>query len=237
MKNQQDVAEIQRRLSGLTFYPASKIDGLWGNITESAVTEFCDKVNVPHKSYESELYQRFSDLNPESYITDEIIFDFESGGVDPREWSNAKRSRFRDFAALKLLPAVISLSKKLYMDIPMQWAVIMANIEHETFGTYLPVKEAFYVGEKAQLRYLKSQPYGLDEAGRGLMMLTWKSNQIKYGNIFRIPLHLNADILCDLTSPESRAIAGSLSLFTAVHGFATGTFTGKKMSDYINKTK
>jgi predicted chitinase len=62
---------------------------------------------------------------------------------------------------------------------------------------------------------------------RGYVQLTWKANYAKYGQILGI----------DLVNKPELACLPNVALFVLVHGFKTGSFTGKKLSDYVNSQK
>lgn len=102
-----------------------------------------------------------------------------------------------------------------------QIAYVLATVEHETAGTFKPVKEAYWKDEawrKANLRYF---PY----YGRGFVQITHNYNYEKYGK------KLNIDLIA---SPDL-AMESINALFILVDGFKTGAFTGKKITDFINE--
>jgi len=107
-----------------------------------------------------------------------------------------------------------------------QKAYVVATAHWETAGTLKPVEEAYWKGKnadawrKANLRYY---PY----YGRGYVQLTWYNNYRQYGRILGIDLDKDPNLALD---PET-------SLFILVHGFLTGAFTGRKISDYIKQDK
>ena len=94
-----------------------------------------------------------------------------------------------------------------------QLCYIMATIQHETAGTYKPIAE--YGGKRA--RYA---PY----YGRGYVQLTWDYNYKKYSAL------LGRDFL----SHPDQVMEPDVSLFIIVHGMMNGTFTGKKLNDFIS---
>jgi predicted chitinase len=104
-----------------------------------------------------------------------------------------------------------------------QIAYVLATVDHETNHTFKPVTEAYWLADPDA--YLKRHhadyyPY----YGRGYVQLTWRNNYEKYGKI------LNTDLV---GHPEL-ALDHEIALFVLVHGFKTGTFTGRKIADYIN---
>jgi hypothetical protein len=107
--------------------------------------------------------------------------------------------------------------------LPTQIAYVLATTEWETAHTFSPVREAYWKTEawrKANFRYW---PY----YGRGYVQLTWRSNYEKYSRILGI----------DLVNKPDLAMDGNVALFILVHGFKTGAFTGRKITDYINDSK
>lgn len=101
-----------------------------------------------------------------------------------------------------------------------QIAYVLATAEHETNGTYAPVKEGYYL--KNPLSYLKKLRY-YPYYGRGLVQLTWLPNYRKYQDLLGLPMVANPDI----------ALRPAVAIFILVHGMRHGTFTGKKLTNYI----
>lgn len=105
-----------------------------------------------------------------------------------------------------------------------QIAYVLATVDHETAHTFEPVSEAFWVKpdpdawRKKNLRYY---PY----YGRGYVQLTWEKNYAKYGALLGLDFVRKPDLALD---PKS-------ALFVLVHGFKTGHFTGRKLSDYVSE--
>jgi predicted chitinase len=56
------------------------------------------------------------------------------------------------------------------------------------------------------------------------VQLTWKNNYAKYGQLLEK----------DLVGHPELALTPEIAVFVLVHGFKTGTFTGRKISDYVN---
>jgi predicted chitinase len=59
------------------------------------------------------------------------------------------------------------------------------------------------------------------------VQLTWQDNYKKYGDILTLDLVNNLDM----------ALPHNVALFVLVHGFQTGTFTGRKLTDYITASQ
>ena len=104
-----------------------------------------------------------------------------------------------------------------------QIAYVLATTQWETAQTFKPVKEAFWLSEDWRRNNFKYFPY----YGRGFVQLTWKKNYEAYGKILRIDLVNNRDLALD----------PNVALFVLVHGFKTGTFTNRKITDYITDDK
>lgn len=117
-----------------------------------------------------------------------------------------------------------------------QASYILATTFHETAETMLPIKE--YGSDKYLSKYdtgklakdLGNTPQadgdGIKYAGRGYVMITGRSNYEKFSRITGIDL---------LTNPDF-ALHPKIAALILVHGMVHGTFTGKKLSNYINKS-
>lgn len=102
-----------------------------------------------------------------------------------------------------------------------QLAYVLATAEWETNKTFLPVKEAYYLGRKAEPYRKKLRYYPW--YGRGFVQLTWEENYLKAGKLLGVDLITNPDKAMD---PE---IAAAI----LVVGMRDGWFTGKRLNDYI----
>ncbi len=101
-----------------------------------------------------------------------------------------------------------------------QIAYVLATTQWETAQTFKPVKEAYWQSEAWRQTNFAYYPF----YGRGYVQLTWQTNYQKYADILARPLVQNPDLAME---PE-------VALFVLVHGFKTGAFTGRKITDYIN---
>lgn len=126
-----------------------------------------------------------------------------------------------------LADAVRLLCKEFYHDNKKVWSYTMATVEHETNATFYPVEEAYYLSDSQRERYLASKKYGPKYYGRGLAQLTWEFNYKKYQDVLGAPLVENPDL----------ALEPDTALFILIHGMLTGSYTGRKISDYINEFK
>lgn len=124
------------------------------------------------------------------------------------------------------MKAIKSECTRQGIDLPTQIAYVLATADHETNHTFKPVTEAYWLPNPDA--YLKTHhPDYYPYYGRGYVQLTWKKNYEKYGLI----LHKDLVGHCEL------ALDPEIALFILVHGFKTGTFTGRKITDYINAGK
>lgn len=101
-----------------------------------------------------------------------------------------------------------------------QVAYVLATTEWETAKTFQPVRESYWKDEAWRKRNFRYYPY----YGRGYVQLTWKNNYEKYGQMLGL----------DLVGEPDLAMRPDVASFVLVHGFKTGAFTGRKISDYIN---
>jgi hypothetical protein len=104
-----------------------------------------------------------------------------------------------------------------------QVAYVVATVEWETARTFQPVREAFWKSEAWRRENLRYYPY----YGRGFVQLTWQRNYATYAHILGVDLVKNPD----------KAMDPAIAKFILVHGFKTGAFTGRKISDYVNDHK
>ncbi len=120
-----------------------------------------------------------------------------------------------------------------------QTAYVLATAEHETGGTFKPVRETFAKTDrqvkarlenafkKGQLKWVKT-PYWRDGYfGRGFVQLTHKNNYVNAGKKLGL----------DLVSRPSDAMKPNVAAQIIVIGMKEGWFTGKKLSDYVTLTR
>lgn len=116
--------------------------------------------------------------------------------------------------------AIDDLCKVMGLGMKEQRAYVLATTEWETAHTFQPVKEAFWLDESWRKNHLSYYPY----YGRGYVQLTWKRNYQQYTDILDV----------DMVSEPNLAMVPSSALFILVHGFITGTFTTRKITEFIN---
>ncbi|MGG5821745.1 glycoside hydrolase family 19 protein [Falsiroseomonas sp. HW251] len=109
------------------------------------------------------------------------------------------------------------------LGLPTQVAYVLATTQWETARTFQPVRETFWKDEAWRKANLAYYPY----YGRGFVQLTWDTNYRIYGEMTGL----------DLLAKPDLAMAFDVALFVLVHGFKTGAFTGRKLTDFINDQK
>ena len=109
---------------------------------------------------------------------------------------------------------ILDYRKDTYPNMPdAELAYLLATAKWETSSRMQPVTE--YGSQK----YLRSKRYW-PWIGRGLVQITWKANYLKYG----------------ITDP-AKALEWPTALHVIFDGMIKGTFTGKKLADYISEYK
>lgn len=110
---------------------------------------------------------------------------------------------------------------KAYGLLRNQAAYVLATVEHETNGTFMPVREGYWLknAETWRKRNLRYYPW----YGRGFVQLTWEANYLKAGKKIGV----------DLIKDPDAAMQPDHAAKILVLGMVEGWFTGKKLSDYI----
>lgn len=148
----------------------------------------------------------------------------ESIGALQQKLDNIGEGRVHDFSTKEgTIEAIKSECKAQDIGLNTQIAYVLATVQWETAQKFKPVREAFWKNEDWRKSHFKYYPY----YGRGYVQLTWKNNYQKYSQILGVDLVNNPDLAMD----------NNIALFVLVHGFKTGTFTGKKITDYITKSQ
>lgn len=111
-----------------------------------------------------------------------------------------------------------------------QIAYMLATVKHETADTFRPIEER---GGYNYFRYLigKLGIRSLAEAnrykGRGYVQITGKINYYNFSHILKL----------DLMNIPSLALIPENAYKIMIYGFINGTFTGKKLTDFIDGDK
>lgn len=102
-----------------------------------------------------------------------------------------------------------------------QMAYLLATAWWETNRTMRPVREAYYLGDRAEA-YRRSLRY-FPWYGRGYVQLTWETNYRRAG----------AAVGADLIADPDLAMAPQIAARVLVTGSLEGWFTGKRLGDYV----
>lgn len=139
-----------------------------------------------------------------------------------RKLNNIGGGRIHDFTTKEgTIEAIMWECNGQEINFKTQIAYVLATVEWETARTFKPVREAFWLSEEWRKENLRYFPF----YGRGYVQITWERNYKKYADILGVDLVGDADL----------AMNENVALFILVHGFKTGAFTGRKISDYINE--
>jgi putative chitinase len=131
------------------------------------------------------------------------------------------------------IDAILDHWKNGYKDQDDRWlAYMLATVHHETDRKFQGIeeygKDSYFKKYEGRADLGNTQPGdGLRFKGRGFVQLTGRANYLKFSKILKVDL---------LGSPE---LALDLANCAAIlfYGMTKGSFTGKKLSDYFNKTK
>lgn len=143
-------------------------------------------------------------------LLEQMVGRIHAGGVD-------------DFSTRDgTIAAIVRQCRAQALTLTAQIAYVLATTEWETNKTFKPVVEAYWLrnAEAWRKRNLRYWPYH----GRGYVQLTWKNNYQKYADLLGVDLVRQPDLAC---VPQH-------ACFILVHGFRTGTFTGRRLTDYID---
>lgn len=104
-------------------------------------------------------------------------------------------------------------------------AYMLATVHHETDRRFQGIEE--YGRGKGKKYGVPDPVTGKVYYGRGFVQLTWKTNYQKMSAVCGVDLVKKPELALDLKNCTK-------ILF---YGMINGSFTGKKLSDYFNKTK
>ena len=149
-------------------------------------------------------------------INRKIFFEQYKNMLDPNRKLDAKEVSAID----EFLDYVDANIGKLQMN---QWAYFFATVFHETNAAFLPVREAYWLSEDWRKKNLRYYPY----YGRGAVQITWFKNYQYYSKTMGV----------DFVNYPDLMLVPKYSFRASLDGFINGIFTGKKISDYVNKDK
>lgn len=130
------------------------------------------------------------------------------------------------------IAAIIAECRKQGLSLPAQIAYVLATVEWETGETFQPIHESgprsYFDRYEGRRDLGNTQPGdGYRYRGRGYVQITGRANYEKYARITGK----------DLVGQPDLALEPETALFILVHGFRTGAFTGKKLTDFINENQ
>jgi predicted chitinase len=211
----------QQRMQDLGF--EIEVDGFYGLQSETVARQFQQAVDlevngvVSRDTWEAAFTVDSVDIpsdNGGSYVddTDEIIYSF---AVDYSIRPYAEDS----------IPIILRKAEEFGITDPAQIAYILATADHESLlGKYM---EEIASGEAYEWRedLGNTQPGdGPRFKGRGYVQITGRINYLDWSD------RLNLDLINDPDQVKDPEIAATI----LVQGMLEGTFTGRKLSDYIN---
>ena len=145
----------------------------------------------------------------------------------------------------EIIDMIIKECHKMGIKKPEAIQYILATVEHETAGTFKPVRESYWVRDKLIERYglkkgakrfekwakanFRYYPY----YGRGLVQLTWKQNYEKFSKILT-EMYFSQKI--DIVKHPDMVLDVQFSIKILVYGMKHGIFTGKKIEDYFGES-
>lgn len=122
-----------------------------------------------------------------------------------------------------------------------QLAYVLATAYHEVGAGLKPVREGFKSTDKASIEHVTRMferkqirtnyalpgTNGKSFYGRGYVQLTWEKNYKDMTRVLNVDLFNNPDL----------ALEPKVAADIIAYGMINGTFTGKKLRDYITKIK
>lgn len=181
------------------------VDGLFGSRTQEALRTFKASNQLPGGDILDA---------PTAKV---LLLARPVAGVLPT-WSGGDRQ-----AAIQ---AIIQEARRHGIDSKAQIAYILATVEHETAGSFQPVKEAYFLGEPKAENHRKTLRY-YPYYGRGYVQLTWDYNYRAYSTLLGM----------DLVNQPDLAMRPDISLFILIDGMKRGVFAGCPLQKYISGSK
>jgi hypothetical protein len=130
---------------------------------------------------------------------------------------------------------LVSFFENLIKIAPMltsaEYSYILATVQHETAGTFLPLREfGRGIGKKYGRVVVAPNNKGNRYYGRGYVQITWAENYLKLGSTLKELNYIKDSN--DLINNPDLALDPEIALVIVVEGMCGGLFTGKKLSDY-----
>ena len=122
------------------------------------------------------------------------------------------------------IQAIVQESNRHGIVAKSQIAYILATVEHESAGSFQPVREAYFLGEPNAENHRKTLSY-YPFYGRGYVQLTWDYHYRSYSTLLGV----------DLVNQPDLAMRPDIALFVLIDGMKRGVFTGVKLDHYITE--
>ena len=204
------VKALQQNLQSIGI--KTRTDGVFGPMTDAAVRQFqanygLDVDGVVGNATRMKLTQAKEEgLQPSS--------SKPKSGLLPK-WKGGDKQ-----AAIK---AIRQEARRQGISVSSQVAYILATVEHETAGSFQPVRESYYLGEPGAENHRKTLRY-YPYYGRGYVQLTWDYNYRAYSTTLGL----------DLVNQPDLVMRPDVALFILVDGMKRGVFTGISLEDCTN---
>lgn len=184
-----------------------------------------EKVFVPAgKEYEVD---DIAEDEPESLVSlgygagDWYLFNDHWTGLEPE--AEGLLPNFKGGNKQETIAAIVKECDRQGLTLIDQKAYVLATTHWETNDTFQPVVEAYWLSEEWRQKNLRYFPF----YGRGFVQITWKENYEKFSKI----------VGEDLVTLPGLALRPNIALFILVYGFKNGSFTGKRLEEYVNPSK
>ena len=113
---------------------------------------------------------------------------------------------------------------------PEQVAYMLSTVKHETAHTFQPIQEKgswwyfrYLIGKLGIRNLIEANKY----KGRGYVQITGRTNYEKFSLILQD----------DFITNPLRVMLPEIAFKIMIYGFVNGSFTGKKLTDYINENE
>lgn len=177
------------------------VDGIFGSRTQASIRSFKAAHQLPGSDV----------IN--AATASALLLARPVGGALPQWQGGDKKATVQ---------AIIQEAKRQGITIKTQIAYILATVEHESAGSFQPVREAYFLGEPKAENYRKTLRY-YPFYGRGYVQLTWDYNYRGYSSLLGL----------DLVNQPDLVMRPDVALFVLVDGMNRGVFTGVGLDHYI----
>jgi hypothetical protein len=234
------VTQLQTKLQSLGFGP-NTVDGHFGPATKAAVIAFQKSANLSPDGIAGPSTLTALGLDfPES---EPAVASDPSVGITAMKFDHDKffagyKEQFGPISSNSKLNGIESLLTQLESDGNVEderWAAYMfATVKHECADTWQPIEEfgkgkGHRYGQPVQVTGSDGQTHTCAYYGRGYVQLTWDYNYKKMS----AALGMDDALLIHPEQVMEPDVAYKIMSF----GMRNGSFTGKKLGDYINDAK